>query len=49
MGGCEYMRIKLTDFPEHVHQQYNLQVHAKNGYVYLKIRRSIYGLPQAGK
>ena len=22
---------------------------AKNGYVYVKIRRSIYGLPQAGK
>ena len=45
----EYMRMKLIDFPAHVQQQYNLHAHAKNGYVYLKIRRSIYGLPQAGK
>ena len=45
----EYMIMKLTDLPEHVQQQYNLQYHAKNGYVYLEIPRSIYGLPQAGK
>ena len=41
--------MKLTDFPEHIKQQYNLQSHAMNGCVYLKIRRSIYGLPQANK
>ena len=45
----EYMRMKLIDFPAHVQQQYNLHAHAKNGYVYLKIRRSIYGFPQAEK
>ena len=47
MDRKEYMRMKLTDFSEHVQQQYNLQAHAKNGYVYLEIQRSIYGLPQA--
>ena len=26
-----------------------MEIKAKNGYVYVKIRRSIYGLPQAGK
>ena len=49
MDRYEYLRMKLTDFPKHVQQQYNLQSHAKNGYVYLEIQRSIYGLPQAGK
>ena len=45
----EYMRMKLTDLPAHIQQQYNLQAQAKNGYVYLKIRRYIYGLPQEGQ
>ena len=45
----EYTRMKSTDFPLYVQQQYNPQAHAKNGYVYLGIWRSIYGLPQAGK
>ena len=41
--------MKLTDFPVHVQQQYNLHAHTKKGYVYLEILRSIYGLPQARK
>ena len=45
----EYIRMKLTDFPVHVQQQYNLHAHTKKGYVYLEILRSIYGLPQARK
>ena len=49
MDGYDYMLMKLTYFLEHVQQQYNLRPHAKNGYVYLKIQRPIYGLPQAGK
>ena len=49
MGRYEYIRMNLTDFPEHFQQQYNLQAHAKNGYIYLEIRGSIYGFPQAGK
>ena len=49
MDRYEYRIMKLTDFPVHVQKQYNLQDHAENGSVYLKIRRSIYGLPQAGK
>ena len=49
MDRYDYMRMKSTDFPFHVQQQYNLHVHANNGYVYLEIRRSVYVLPQAVK
>ena len=45
----EYMRMKLTDFPDHIVQQYDLARKAKNGFVYIEIRRSIYGLPQSGR
>ena len=49
MDRYEYTRMKLMVFPAHVQQQYNFQVHAKNGCIYLEIWRSIYGLLQAGK
>jgi hypothetical protein len=45
----EYMRMKLTDFLEHIIAQYDLHRKAKNGFVYIEIRRSIYGLPQSGR
>ena len=43
------MNLPLSVFPKHIKQQYDLEIKAKKGYVYVKIRRSIYGLPQAGK
>ena len=43
------MKLPLSVFPEHIKRQYNLEKKAKNGYVYVEIKRSIYGLPQAGK
>ena len=45
----EYMKIPVSVFPKHIKQQYNLEIKAKKGYVYVEIRRSFYGLPQAGK
>ena len=42
------MKMPLDVFPQHVRQQYDLNRKAKNGYVYLEIRRAIYGLPQSG-
>ena len=48
MDRYEYMRMPLDVFPEHTKKQYELEKHAKNGYVYLEIRRAIYGLPQSG-
>ena len=44
----EYMRLPLSIFPQHVIDQYRLNENAKGGFVYVEIRRAIYGLPQAG-
>ena len=43
----EYMKMPLDLFPEHTIQQYDLRNKAKNGFVYLEIRRCMYGLPMA--
>ena len=44
----EYMKMPLDIFPQHTQVQYDLDRKAKNGFVYLEIRRAIYGLPQSG-
>ncbi len=44
----EYMKMPLSLFPPWTREQYNLGTHAKNGFVYLEMRRAIWGLPQAG-
>eukprot|EP00804_Cyclotella_cryptica_P004967 CCRYP_014094-RA/>CCRYP_014094-RA protein AED:0.12 eAED:0.01 QI:0/0/0/1/1/1/2/0/1245 len=44
----EYMKMPIDVFPEHTIQQYDLRKHVKNGFVYLEIRRCVYGLPMAG-
>ena len=48
MDRFEYMKIPLDIFPQSTIDQYQLLTHAKNGFVYLEIRKAIYGLPQAG-
>ena len=40
--------MPLTLFPEWIKEQYNLQMHALTGFVYLEMRRAVWGLPQAG-
>ena len=42
------MKMPLDIFPEHTIQQYDLRRHVKNGFVYLEIRRCVYGLPMTG-
>ena len=44
----EYMRIKASLIPIEFMNAYNLHEKVKDGYVYMEIRRGIYGLPQAG-
>ena len=44
----EYMRMDLKLFSPHIVKQYDLNEKTKGGFVYLEIRRTIYGLPQAG-
>jgi len=48
MTRFEYMKIPLDVFPQATIDQYNLLQHTHNGFVYLEVRKAIYGLPQAG-
>ena len=49
MDRPEYMRIPIDVIPEEIIEQYNLRSIESNGYVYVEINRSMYGLPQAGR
>jgi hypothetical protein len=44
----EYMKMLLSRFPEGILQKYNLNALAVNGWVYIEIRKGMYGLKQAG-
>jgi hypothetical protein len=37
----EYMKIPLNIFPEWIITQYDLNKHALNGFIYLKMRRAV--------
>ena len=42
------MRFNIDHIPTEIKQQYQLNKIEKNGYVYVEIRKGMYGLPQAG-
>jgi hypothetical protein len=44
----EYMKMPLSRFPEEIIQKYNLHALAVDGWVYIEIRKGVYGLKQAG-
>jgi hypothetical protein len=44
----EYVRMKLEDFPEDIIELYDLRAKARNGAVYVSVKRGMYGLPQSG-
>jgi len=44
----EYMKMPLALFPQWIIEQYYLNKHAKDGMVYIEMRKAVYGLPQAG-
>ena len=49
MDRFEYMKLKLRNLSEYFFKLYNLASKVdKNGFIYLEIRRGMYGLPQAG-
>ena len=49
MKRYKYVRIKLTDIPQEVIDEYKLEDKVdENGYVYVEVRKGMYGLPQAG-
>jgi hypothetical protein len=45
----EYVRIPCTVIPDSIMLKYKLAPLIHNGYVYGKVRCSMYGLPQAGR
>jgi hypothetical protein len=45
----EYVKLKMTDIPTEIVEEYNLKEKVTpDGSVYVEIRRGMYGLPQAG-
>ena len=49
MARYEYLRLKLSNLPEYVIEQYGLKDKTTSeGYIYVDIRKGMYGLPQAG-
>ena len=49
MERYEYFKIKLTDIPQEFIEEYNLHAFAYKGWVYFKVIKGYYGLPQSGK
>ena len=45
----EYMKLALENIPEEIIQQYSLKNLAHKGFVYMKIKKYMYGLLQVGK
>ena len=49
MSRYEYMHLKIAELPQDFIDEYMLQnKETKDGYVYMEIRKGMYGLPQAG-
>ena len=44
----EYMKMPIASFPQWIIEQYNLNTHVYRGFVYLEMRHTVWGLPQAG-
>ena len=45
----KYLQLKLTDIPEYIQQQYELHTKVSSeGWVYVEIRKGMYGLQQVG-
>jgi hypothetical protein len=45
----EYMRLKMSDIPDEIIEQYKLrEIPTLDGYVYTEITKGMYGLPQSG-
>jgi hypothetical protein len=43
-----YMEMLLSRFPEEIVQKYNLNALSVDGWVYIEVRKGMYGLKQAG-
>jgi hypothetical protein len=48
MERYEYMCLPMAQIPNKIIEQYQLQALAHDGWIYVEIRKGMYGLPQAG-
>ena len=48
MAIFEYMKVKLDTIPQEIIDKYDLKDKESNGYIYMEIRKGMYGLKQAG-
>ena len=49
MARFEYLRLKLTDLPQDIIDEYKLEAKVdSSGFVYAEVQKGMYGLPQAG-
>ena len=49
MARIKYMGLKLIDLPKSVVQHYNIENNStRDGYLYVEIKRGMYGILQAG-
>jgi hypothetical protein len=49
VAGYEHMQLKFSDMPEEIIEEYNLcEKMTPEDYVYIKVRKGMYRLPQAG-
>jgi hypothetical protein len=44
----EYMKMPISIFPRWIIEQYDLHKHVHHGFIYLEMRRAVWGFPQAG-
>ncbi len=44
----EYGRVKMSDIPDEIIDEYKLREKEKDGWIYFKVVRGMYGLPQSG-
>jgi hypothetical protein len=44
----EYIRIPISMVPDKIMDEYNLHALVHNSYLYIEVRKGMYGLPQAG-
>ena len=43
----EYVKLNLRDIPDEIISEYNLKQKEINGFVYVKVRKGMYSLPQS--
>ena len=48
MSWFEYIKVKAEIIPDEIMEQYNLRTVVADGWVYIEIRKGMYGLPQTG-